>query len=413
MWIITLIFIMTQNHFDIIVVGGGIAGSASALGLAQLGYSVAHVNPKPTTTHPNDTWDSRIYALSQSSVALLKRLHVWDALDTSRICPVSDMRVMGDINDDDVLRGSLHLSAYSSALPELAWIVEQRHIQTILDQALRFTPNVQRVDATATELVITDSEVRLSTSNEALQASLVIGADGANSWVRQSLGIETEVFDYQHFGVVANFSISQPHHNTAYQWFLSDGEVLALLPLPNQMVSMVYSCTEAHADIWCNAPSDALSAHIGQLSSHTLGSLTAQSRAQSFPLKRQRAQHLVSQRALLISDAAHTMHPLAGQGLNLGLQDLTSLLDTLLESQASEPHRSIDDPVLLRRYERACATPTFEMQSVTHALQRLFASHHPIIRHARNMGMNVLDVIPPLKRRLIQQAMGHAPTELK
>jgi ubiquinone biosynthesis UbiH/UbiF/VisC/COQ6 family hydroxylase len=324
------------------------------------------------------------------------------------------MRVMGDMTNVNVLRGSLHLSAYGATLSELAWIVEQRHVQTILDQALRFTPNVQRINATATNLVISDSGVNLSTSSgETLYANLLIGADGANSWVRNALNIETEIFDYQHFGVVANFSISKPHQNTAYQWFLSDGEALALLPLPNQMVSMVYSCTETHADIWCNASSDELSAHIGELSSHTLGALTALTQTQRFPLKRQRAKQLISERALLISDAAHTMHPLAGQGLNLGLQDVAALLDILTHSQSSESHRAIYDPILLRRYERACATPTFEMQSVTHALQRLFASHHPVLRHLRNVGMNTLDIIPPLKRRLIQKAMGHTPSDVK
>jgi 2-polyprenyl-6-methoxyphenol hydroxylase-like FAD-dependent oxidoreductase len=107
------------------------------------------------------------------------------------------------------------------------------------------------------------------------------------------------------------------------------------------------------------------------------------------------------------------MHPLAGQGLNLGLQDVTSLLNTLAQSQASEPHRAIHDHVLLRRYERACATPTFEIQSVTHALQRLFASHNPVLRQLRNVGMNALDIIAPLKQRLIQQAMGHSANDPK
>lgn len=398
-----------QTQFDVIVVGGGVAGNASALGLAHTGVRVAHICPD-VLAPSGDALDARIYALSNPNVALLKRLRVWDALDTTRMCSVSDMHIMGDsAQSKSGLGGNLHFSAYDTEMTELAWIVEQNNIQKALQMALRFVPNLTTFNTNATTLNIRDHGIDITTRNgDVLSASLLVGADGSNSWARQAHHIEHTFFDYEQHGVVANFSCEKPHFNCAHQWFFNNGNVLALLPLPNQCASMVYSCETPTSTHIMSMTDAELAAHINKLSHNTLGALTTLTPAQAFPLKRMLAKTFIAPHTLLIGDAAHTVHPLAGQGLNLGLQDLNTWLDVMAER---EPHRAINDPVLLRRYERARLAPTMEMQGVTHALNRLFQSPHPIVRHARNLGMSLLDAAPPLKRRLIQAAMGQQPTD--
>lgn len=390
-----------QNHFDVAIIGGGIAGNTCALAMAQIGLRVAHVS-LDTPVALNETLDARIYALSNSNVELFKRLRVWDAIDHSRICPVADMRIAGD--DESTGRGLLELNAYSAHMTELAWIIEQNNMQRALQMALKFVPNVSTFRCNAQALTQLEDGVNILTdAGNNITASLLIGADGANSWTRQALQIELETFDYEQSGIVANFACEKPHHHCAHQWFLDNGDVLALLPLPNQRVSIVYSCSQSKVpDMMALSESD-FAALISDLSKHTLGALTSLAPAQAFPLKRRKAKSFIGQNSLLIGDAAHTVHPLAGQGLNLGLQDVNAWLNIL---QNREAHRAINDPVLLRRYERERIVPTIEMQGVTHALNRLFHHPHPIAKHARNVGMNLLNILPPIKRRLIQSAMG-------
>ncbi|MGL4767680.1 MAG: FAD-dependent monooxygenase [Formosimonas sp.] len=393
-----------QNHFDALIIGGGIIGNASALALAQAGCQVAVLSSEPALTRLEDGLDARIYALSHSSVQLLKDLRVWDALRAERMCAVRDMQVMGDAAHGERQQGVLHLSAYRAQHTELAWIVEQNNIQLALQQAIQFSPSITVIHEVAEHVHTDATSARVRTqAGRQLSAELLLGCDGAQSWTRQQLQMGTEVFDYAQSGVVANFTCSQPHHGRAYQWFLPQGAVLALLPLPNQAVSMVYSCaTNVASDVlaWDEAT---LSAHISQLSHHIVGELTAQHRAVAFPLKRLRAHRMLSTRAVLLGDAAHTVHPLAGQGLNLGLQDVACARRLLMARPA---YRPIHDFVLWRAFERERVAATAQMQGVTHGLNRLFSHTHPVVAQARNLGMNLLDVVPPLKRWLIQTAMG-------
>lgn len=401
-----------MNSYDLIIVGAGIAGKATALRLAQLGLKILHVAPNfDPGVHCNDdlTWDSRIYALSGSSQQLLSDIHVWESLDPRRMQVVSDMRIFGDsgqANDE------LHFSAYSATVNQLAWIIESSHIEKTLDTACKFQGNIKRLTDTVASFISGNDSVTVTTqSGDTYSAKLLLAADGAKSSIREKLQIETPINDYEQTAVVANFSCELDHQDTACQWFLEDGEILALLPLPNKKLSMVWSARTDHATQLKELDGEALCAAVmaaaqGQVRSRT-GQLKMLTSPQGFPLRRMRAQRIIAPnecpRIILIGDAAHVMHPLAGQGLNLGLRDV-ACLGKLLEEK--ESFREIDDPVLLRRYERARHGDTDILLFTTDKLQKLFSSNSSALKTARNWGMGIVNRSRFVKRQLIKKALS-------
>jgi len=219
---------MNAHHqsFDVAVIGGGLVGKTAALALTQSGLRVALLAPHCQPLPADAVFDSRVYALSASSQALLERLRVWQALDASRLAPVYDMRVYGDAHAE------LHFSAFQAFVPQLAWIAESSLIEHALDAALRFQPNLTWIDTRAQGLDVKTGGATIGLANgNVLEADLVVGADGAHSWVRAQIGSKANRRDYRQTGVVANFKAERPHGETAYQWF-REGEIVALLPLP-------------------------------------------------------------------------------------------------------------------------------------------------------------------------------------
>ncbi len=234
-----------------------------------------------------------------------------------------------------------------------------------------------------------------------LAARLVIGADGANSFVRRAAGIEVAESDYGQGAVVANFRCEKPHANTAFQWF-QGGAVLALLPLPGDQVSMVWSLPADDADRVQVLPPQALCREVEAASRHALGSLELTSSQKTYSLRRLAARSLVAPRLALAGDAAHVIHPLAGQGLNLGLQDARALAATLA---GRAPVRDPGDVRLLRRYARDRAEPILAMDSIVDGLHTLFGAGNPLATRLRNAGLNLAERMPVLKNLLMRQAM--------
>ncbi|KVR00741.1 UbiH/UbiF family hydroxylase [Burkholderia ubonensis] len=389
---------MTAHHiFDVAVVGGGLVGKTAALALTQSGYKTALL-AQPATPRPADlAFDTRIYALSSSSQALLERLRVWQALDHTRLAPVYDMRVYGDAHAE------LHFSAYQASVPQLAWIVESSLIETSLDAALRFQPNLTWFDARAQGIDVRDDAAVLTlSSGQVLEADLVVGADGAHSWVRSQMGAKVERRDYRQTGVVANFKASLPHRETAYQWF-RDGEIVALLPLPDGHVSLVWSAHTAHADQLLALDPAQLAAEVERVSHGQVGTLECVTPAAGFPLALQTVDKLIAPRVALVGDAAHLIHPLAGQGMNLGLRDVAALADAIA---GKESFRNLGDTVLLRRYERSRREDIRALMIATDGLQRLFAAPGPFAKAVRNAGMAFVGAQPLVKRWLVSAALG-------
>lgn len=384
---------------DVAVVGAGVAGLACALGLAQQGLRVALIGPRarmhqPTAAAP---FDVRIYAVAPATIELLEQLAVWKRVDAKRTSPVERMRVFGDRGDE------LTFDAYGAAVERLATIVEESELLRVLDAACDFQPGIERLEAPFEGLTIESdaARARLGDGSE-LPVRLAIGADGAQSAVRAAAGRSAQATDYRQMAVVCNFSCARPHLNTAWQWFTDEG-IVALLPLPGDHVSLVWSAPTALAQQLAALDPAALSQRVTARTQAALGELHAAGAAQTFPLRLIVVDRLIAERVALVGDAAHVVHPLAGQGLNLGLQDVAALLEVV---RGREPFRDIGDAVLLRRYERNRAEPIALMRTATDGLARLFGTDDPLARFVRNTGLSAVDRVAPLKSLLIRQALG-------
>lgn len=383
---------------DVLIVGGGLVGACLALALQRSGLSVALIDaqpPQPVSTGAD--WDIRVYAISPGNAAFLDALGVWQRLDPQRVQRVESMMISGDRPE-----GRLSFSAYDAGLRELAHIVESSALQRALYQAMaEADPAHPAVAERAINLEVAEDCARVELADGSLlQARLVVGADGGNSWLRQAAGLEARITDYQQVGLVANFETAQHHRGAAFQWFRDDG-VLALLPLSGRRVSMVWSTTADHAQTLLALAAEALAAQVEAASSSVLGSLQLITLPAGFPLRLAHVPKLVAPRVALAGDAAHNVHPLAGQGVNLGFRDVRELVKVLA---ARVPGQDCGDRQLLRRYERARREDIVTMGLGTDGLQKLFAARAVWVSGVRNSGMAAVDHLPFLKNLLIRHA---------
>jgi 2-polyprenylphenol 6-hydroxylase len=387
--------------FDVIVVGGGLVGASLALALAKGSVKVGLIESRePPPLPEDDSWDSRVYAISPGSAEFLQKLGVWQALDQARITPVYDMAVFGDDN-----ASRIDFSAYDIGCSALAFIVENRQLQAAVWKGLkRERKNVTLLcPAQCALMTRTESQVHLHLSDGTeLQAALIVGADGLNSWVREQAGIETKRQPYDQTGVVANFEAELHHRNIAYQWFRRDG-ILALLPLPDTMVSMVWSANEEQARKLLESSHGDLCNEVMEASCGVLGHMRMVTPPAAFPLNFVHVNKLVQPRLALIGDAAHGIHPLAGQGVNLGLRDARELTTTILMRGLQA---DCGDYLLLRRYERARKEDILALELATDGLQKLFTASHPTLIRLRNVGLEMTNRLPLLKDRLMRHALG-------
>lgn len=372
-----------MQSLDILVRGSGAVGMTAALALARQGLQVALVEPPQASPGGPDL---RAYALNAASVALLEQLKVWSALPDDARTRVQDMRIEGDAPG-----AALDFSAWSQGAAELAWIVDAAELDRALRAAVGFAPHIG---------VLTGAQAA------AVVAPLQLLADGKDSPERQRLGVQMPRQAYGQRAIAARLRSDQAHAGLARQWFRSP-DVLALLPLdrpqPGHGLGLVWSLPDARADALMALDDAAFESALMDATGGAAGRLSLASPRAQWPLALARAETVCGPGWALIGDAAHTVHPLAGQGLNLGLADVAALAQVLAER---EPWRALGDVKLLRRYARARLTDTLVMGRVTDSLLRLFASPQPWVKELRNRGLGLVNQAPALKKLLIGRALG-------
>jgi 2-polyprenylphenol 6-hydroxylase len=401
---------------DVCIVGNGAIAKTAALGLAQAGHRVTLLVPPsaPSSASPSapssasgsagseQPWDVRVYALNHTAERLLSSLKVWGALDGTRVAPVESMVVHGD----GPKPGDLAFDAFGAHVGALAWIVEDRNLNQALDAALRFAPHIEIVQGRATALAagIDKASVTLA-DGSAIDCQLIVGADGGQSWVRGQCDIGLDYRPYHQRAVVSNFSCEKPHQGVAYQWFTGQEGIVALLPLPGNRVSLVWSAPEALAATLMTETLSELAVRLAVLCDGQLGALRPlqPEAVKDLPLALIRPHTMVAPRVALVGDAAHVIHPLAGHGMNLGFADVAQLLETLA---AREAHRGLGDERVLARYARARREDVLVMQAATDGLARLFGADLEPLRVARNIGLHLLNKFPLIKRKMMAHAMG-------
>ncbi len=385
-----------MQQFDLIIVGGGLAGASLALALRNTWLRIALVESQPPSRP--DGWDARIYAISPANIEFLDSIGAWRHLDAARVSPIRAMEIFGDGG------GVLSFSAYETGVPQLGCILESSLMACEFWESAKRQSNLTLFCPARPEALELrhDAAVLRLADGVLLSAPLVVGADGRDSWVRQSAGLAAVNTPYGEKGVVANFATEKPHQNRAFQWFRDDG-VLAYLPLPGNRISIVWSTPDAHADALSSLPAEAFCERVGEAGAWVLGRLELLTPPAAFPLRLMRVPQTVAPRLALVGDAAHGIHPLSGHGINLGFQDVKVLADLLAKTQ---PWQDIGEERFLRRYQRARREETVLMQSTTDGLRRLFRESSPSLRPLRNFGLNLTNGVPFIKNALVRYALG-------
>ncbi|HWK54144.1 MAG TPA: UbiH/UbiF/VisC/COQ6 family ubiquinone biosynthesis hydroxylase [Hyphomicrobiales bacterium] len=398
--------------YDILIAGGGMAGLSMALALAGSGLRLALVDqqhPPSAVELGNDLaqrdFDTRVSALTAASAALLARLGVWESLQALRLSPYTRMHVW-----DADGTGAIDFDADDLHAEALGWIAENSLVTAVLADALAQTDAACRYDTGIVGLEHEREGYRLRLADgTAISARLVIGADGGRSRIREWAGLRTRHWSYDHQALVTTLRTELPHQATAWQRFMPTGP-LAFLPLrqqggdAQQYCSIVWSCEPALAAQLLGLDPAAFAQRCAQAFEWRLGAVEVLAPLQAFSLHQLHAVDYTAPHLALIGDAAHTIHPLAGQGVNLGLADVAALSEVILNAHAKG--QDFASPQVLSRYQRQRKPANLGMMLGMEGFKRLFGSEDLLLRWLRNTGLRLTDGLTPLKQVLIRQAMG-------
>lgn len=398
-----------KRDFDVVIVGGAMAGAGAAALLAAdpktASLRIALIEPKPAAPPAaGDPLDLRVSALSRASQQLLERTGAWPAV-VARGAAAYQRMVIWEQRVDPTGPGALVFDAAELGEPDLGHIAENRAVQAALT-ARAVAAGVVLLRAGFTTLEAAPDAIRIALADgREFRAALVIGADGAESPVRTQAGIGVRGWDYEQRAVVAHLRPERGHRDTAWQRFLDTGP-LALLPLADGRVSLVWSTLPTLAEELVACDDGEFSARVTEASAAVLGRLEPTGPRASFPLRLLHARQYAAQRVALIGDAAHTVHPLAGQGINLAFLDAAALVDVV--GEAVEAGDDPGEPAVLRRYERWRKAEAVPAIALLDGIKRLFSGGNPLQSRVRRGALELTQSLPPLKRVLMQRALGIA-----
>ncbi|MCW8936045.1 MAG: UbiH/UbiF/VisC/COQ6 family ubiquinone biosynthesis hydroxylase [Gammaproteobacteria bacterium] len=390
-----------KDQYDIIIIGGGMVGLTLACALGQQQFKVAVVEAyAPEDIKTNDDYELRVSAISKSSQQILQNVNAWQAMLKRRVCSYQHMHVWDATGD-----GSIHFDAADLGLDSIGHIIENKVIQfSLLEQCLKLPDIDWLCPQKVTEINFSEtSQQVLLESGDTLNAKLLIGADGANSKVREAAAIEIDKSAYEQKAIVAIVKSSLHHKNTAWQRFLPTGP-LAFLPLSDGSCSIVWSAENKRADELIEMDEELFITELQSAFENTLGKVESVSRRAAFPLIRRHANEYVKQGLALLGDAAHTIHPLAGQGVNLGLLDAAALAEVIIKARSQG--KSISSLTTLRRYERWRRADNSLMMASMSGFKNLFSNEQSELSLLRNAGLNIVNNMGPVKNKLMRHALG-------
>lgn len=387
-----------MKHYDVIINGGGMVGATLACLLAKGGKKVAVIEAFEAKPFVDDEeYDLRVSAISRASQNALTEIGAWDAIMGMRASPYEVMDVWDATGD-----GNVRFDASELGEPDLGHIIENRVIQLALGEALTNFKTAERYQPNQlTDFIVSDDKVEVTLDNgKTISAQLLVGADGAKSKVRTLAGIDFKGDDYGQSGLVAVVSTEKPHEFTAWQRFQPTGP-LAFLPLSEGSSSIVWTLPSDRADYYLSLGKNDFKLALAEALDHKLGKVTKVGKRAAFPLRGSQAESLIKERVALVGDAAHTIHPLAGQGVNLGLKDAVELANQLVTTSGD-----LGNHKLLRRYERARRGDNLLTMRAMEGFRLLFGHSANPVKTARNFGMNLFNRIPVVKNEVIRKAMG-------
>lgn len=383
---------------DVVVVGAGLVGLAAVIALAEQGKQVVLIDANHNEADQKVGWDTRIYAITPANETWLQNLGVWPFVEQERVNGVEEMSLWGEASETPLI-----LAAEDANLIKLASIVENKNLLQALWQKIEKLDVQVMIGSPSSDVdYIDDAVVLILDNGKKISAALLVAADGANSFVRQRLAVATKVKPFNQTALVANYLVELNHNNVARQWF-APHETLALLPLPASHVSMVWALPVESAQLLLKLSTQQLAEKVQTTSTNVLGALKPVSETLSFSLQQITASKLIGKRVVFVGDAAHQVHPMAGQGANLGFRDVI-----VLEKLVANSHQmqDIGEESFLRQYERERKMDIITMNTLTSGLDSWFSKDYTVLKSMTNWGMHQLNAHSTLKQILIKQAVA-------